>query len=170
MKTLNLTQEFSVPLAMLLRAREERYKHLDKFPELKNVSVVEEVKQDNNLHQVRHISIAESMPAVLASILPADADTLIETSDFHLDTNKHIFKVVPGGKGQPLFVIEGESEYRAKGEHSERSYVIQISSSAFLVSGVVEAAIAEIYSHSLEKDFTSIQNFITMLSENDAAN
>lgn len=167
MKTLNIKQEFQVDLPLLLRAREERYRHLDKFPELKNVTIVEEQREDNKLHQVRHISIAESMPAVLSTILPAGADTLIETSDFYLDTNRHVFRVVPGGQGQPLFVIEGESEYRAKGERaSERNYTIRISSSAFLVSGVVEAAIAEIYSHSLEKDYNSIQNFIKMLEEN----
>ncbi len=168
MKTLNVNQEFPVDLATLLRAREERYRHLDKFPELKNVTVVEEHREGNRLHQVRHISIAESMPAVLATVLPPGADTLVETSDFHLDTNRHTFRVVPGGEGQPLFVIEGESEYRAKDDgSSERTYAIKITSKAFLVSGVVETAIAEIYSHSLEKDYNSIQNFIKMLENND---
>lgn len=165
MKNLNVTQEFQADLGMLLRAREERYRHLDRFPELKNVTVVEEKQEGNRLHQVRHISIAESIPPVLSAILPPGADTLIETSDFHLDTNLHTFRLVPGGQGQPLFVIEGESTYRARGEGSERVYAIKITSTAFLVSGVVEAAIAEIYSHNLEKDFHSIQNFIKMLSE-----
>ena len=166
MKNLNVTQEFPVDLSTLLRAREERYRHLDKFPELKNVTIVKEEREGDQLHQVRHISIAESMPAVLATILPPGADTLIETSDFHLDTNRHVFKVIPGGQGQPLFSIEGESEYRSKDGSSERVYAIKISSSAFLVSGVVESAIAEIYSHSLEKDYNSILNFIKMLETN----
>lgn len=168
MKTLNVKQEFPVDLPALLRAREERYRHLDKFPELRNVTIVEEHRDGDKLHQVRHISIAESMPAVLATILPAGADTLIETSDFHVNTNRHTFRVIPGGQGQPLFVIEGESDYRAKGDGtSERTYTIRISSNAFLVSGVVETAIAEIYSHSLDKDYNSIQNFIKMLENND---
>lgn len=163
MKNLNLTQEFSVGLPALLRAREERYRHLDKFPELKNVTVAEEKREGDLLHQVRHISISASVPPVLAAILPPGADTLIETSDFHLGTNLHTFRVVPGGSGDPLFVIEGESTYRAKGDsQSERSYTIKIASGAFLVSGLVEAAIAEIYSHSLEKDYNSIQNFINL--------
>lgn len=167
MKTINITQEFTVGLDMLLKARQERYKHLDKFPELKNVTIVKEEESEGKLHQVRHISIAESMPAVLATILPAGADTLVETSDFEHSTNRHIFKVVPSGSGTPLFVIQGESEYRSKTESSsERSYVIKITSTAFLVSAVVEAAIAEIYSHSLEKDFKSIQHFIEMLETN----
>lgn len=166
MKNLNVNQEFQADLALLLRAREERYRHLDRFPELKNVTIVEEKQEGDRLHQVRHISIAESIPPVLTAILPPGADTLIETSDFHLNTNMHSFRLVPGGQGNPLFVIEGDSIYRTKGDGSERVYVIKISSSAFLVSAIVETAIAEIYSHTLEKDYHSIQNFIKMLSEN----
>lgn len=37
-----VVQQFPVPLKDLLKAREDRYKYLDKFPELKNVELLEE--------------------------------------------------------------------------------------------------------------------------------
>ncbi len=36
-----VSHKFEVPLAELLKAREERYNQLDKFPELKNVTLLE---------------------------------------------------------------------------------------------------------------------------------
>ena len=76
MKKIKVQQEFDCPLDVLLRAREERYKHLDKFPELKNVHIVSEERVDHILKQKRNISIADSMPPIIGSLLPSGADTL----------------------------------------------------------------------------------------------
>lgn len=167
MKTLDILQEFNVPLNTLLEARIQRYKHLDKFPELKNVSIVEEKQEGNTLYQVRHISIGASAPPILVQILPKGADTLVEESYFYLDTNIHKFKVVPGGGNDQLFLIEGESLYQAKDDQTSlRKYKINITSKVLFIGGAVEAAIAEIYSNSLKKDQESIKHFIELIQKN----
>ncbi|GIX42722.1 MAG: hypothetical protein KatS3mg129_2455 [Leptospiraceae bacterium] len=166
MKTIEITQEFPVPLDVLLKARQERYKHLDKFPELKNVKIIEETQNGNILHQVRHISIGASAPPILAQVLPKGADTLIEESDFYLDTNVHKFKVIPSGGNDNLFLIEGESIYEKKDENTSlRKYKIHITSKVLFIGGAIEAAIAEIYSNSLKKDQESIKHFIELLQK-----
>jgi hypothetical protein len=168
MKTIEIIQEFSVPLELLLKARQERYKHLDKFPELKNVKIINEYQTENTLHQVRHISIGASMPPILVQVLPKGADTLVEESDFFLDTNIHKFKVVPAGGNDHLFLIEGESIYEKKEENSSiRKYKINITSKVMFLGGAIEAAIAEIYTNSLKKDQESIKHFIELLQHNE---
>ncbi len=164
MKTLEITQEFPVSLETLLRARQERYKHLDKFPELKNVKIVEERQEGNQLYQTRHISIGASIPPILTQILPKGSDTLVEESVFYLDTNIHKFKVVPAGGNDSLFLIEGESIYKSKDSNTSlREYKIKITSKVLFIGGAVEVAIAEIYSNSLKKDMESIKHFIEIL-------
>lgn len=168
MKTLEITQEFNVPLNTLLEARIQRYKHLDKFPELKNVKIMEEKQDGDVLYQVRHISIAANIPPILVQILPKGADTLVEESLFYLNTNIHKFKVVPSGGNDQLFLIEGESIYEAKDDNSsQRKYKINITSKVLFIGGAVETAIAEIYSNSLKKDQESIKHFIELIQKNE---
>ncbi len=164
MKTIDIVQEFEVPLEVLLKARMERYKHLDKFPELKNVNLVEEKQEGNQIYQVRHISIGASMPPILVQVLPRGADTLIEESIFYTDTHIHKFKVVPSGGNENLFIIEGESIYEKKNDsHSQRKYKIHITSKVLFLGAAVEMAIAEIYTNSLKKDRESIEHFIELM-------
>ena len=162
---IKVDQEFDYPLATLLRAREERYKHLDKFPELKNVSIVEEERNGDILKQVRHISIAESMPAALSAVMPPDAAKLIESSEFKESENLHTFEVKPGG-GLDIFMITGVSRYyELDGDRSGRNYEIEIKSKVFLAGPMIEGAIADVYKKNLEKDKASIAHFIQILKE-----
>lgn len=170
MKKIKIQQEFEYPLETLLRAREERYKRLDKFPELKNVHTVEERREGNILKQKREISLAESMPAVLTTLLPPGADKLVETSEFNTDEHIHTFHVIPGGNNENIFKIEGVSRYyEIDAKNSGRNYELEIISKALFVSGLVENAIADIYNKNLEKDRRSILHFIQILAEEEGA-
>ncbi|MCW7463937.1 DUF2505 family protein [Leptospira limi] len=148
---------FPVPLDKLLHAREERYKHLDQFPDLKNVTLLEEKKEGNLIHQKRKVSLEGSMPAVLSAAL--NDLSLLEESTFDTTTNTHEFKIAPPGKDN-VFVIKGKSKYEASGSESKRSYDVDVISSLLFVSPIVEKAIEEIHKHSLEKDRKSIAKFL----------
>ncbi|MBI3394915.1 MAG: DUF2505 family protein [Spirochaetia bacterium] len=166
MKKVHVVQEFPHSLEVLLRAREERYKHLDKFPELKNVHTVSEERSGHILKQERHISIAESMPAAISAMMPSGSMTLIEKSEFDTNQNLHSFHVVPGGTMNSLFEVSGVSKYYAlDAERTAREYDIEVKSSAFLIGGIVENAIADLYARNLDKDYASIEGFIKMLGE-----
>ena len=163
MQKISIKQEFDCPLPVLLRARMDRYQHLDKFPELKNVSITSETRDGHILKQTREISIADSLPVVITALMPSGADTLHETSEFDLDSNLHTFQVTPGGNLDHIFLIKGVSRYyEVEGNRSGRSYELEIMSKAFLVSGLVETTIAEVYRSSLEKDRRSIAEFIRL--------
>ncbi len=164
MKKITVRQEFEYPLETLLLAREERYKHLDKFPELKNVHIIEETRENGILKQVRHIDLGESLPVAISALMPGEATVLVESSEFNEATHEHSFHVVPGGGLDNIFTVEGVSRYHALEDgKSARDYEIQIRSRAFLVGPVVEGAIAEVYSNNLNKDRQSILNFIKQL-------
>jgi len=49
---------FDYSLEEVLAARENRYKHLDKFPELQNVTLLEERREGDNIFQKRKVSLA----------------------------------------------------------------------------------------------------------------
>lgn len=162
MQKQNFKQEFNCSLETLLQARQERYKHLDKFPELKNVTIVSEERNGDVLKQVRRISVAASLPPIITSILPPGSDSLLEESEFHDETNTHDFKISPGGLA--LFMIKGQSKYVSVDEtHAARSYDIEITSDVPFIGAVVEAAITDMYRGSLEKDRDSILGFIKLL-------
>ncbi|MCB1174447.1 MAG: DUF2505 domain-containing protein [Leptospiraceae bacterium] len=161
MKKISIEQKFDTDLATLLRAREERYRHLDKFPELKNVTIVSEERQDQLLKQVRHIHLGTSIPAILIPLLPNGADTLVESSTFDQLDNTHRFEVIPDGGHDNIFKITGISRYyELEPNLSARNYEIEIKSRALFIGGGVEAAIGEIYSQNLKKDQKSIEHFI----------
>lgn len=155
-----VTHTFDVPLEKLLWAREERYKHLDKFPDLKNVQLLEEKKEGNKIFQKRKIDLAGSMPPVLASALQDPC--LIEESVFYLDNNTHEFTLTPPGK-ENVVTIKGISHYKDLGDgKSQRTYEVEVKSKLMLVGPAIEIAIEGIHKHSLEKDTQSIKKFLNL--------
>ena len=166
MQKLNIKQEFPCSLEMLLRAREERYKRLDKFPELKNVEILSEERDGSTLRQTRRISLEESLPAVLTPLLSKDAQAMNEVSEFDLEKNLHTFTITPGGGMEHIFTIRGTSRYYALDDsRAAREYDLGIESKAFLVGVAVEIAIAGVYRQTLDKDQKSITGFVKMLAE-----
>ncbi|AAS72262.1 hypothetical protein LIL_20296 [Leptospira interrogans serovar Linhai str. 56609] len=153
-----VVQQFPVPLQNLLKAREDRYKYLDKFPELKNVELIEEKKEGNLVYQKRKVKLAESMPKVLATLL--SDPSLLENSTFNLETNTHEFTLAPPGN-ENILKISGVSVYKELGpDKSERSYDVEVKSGVFLMGAAIEAVIEEVHKHSLEKDRNSISEFL----------
>lgn len=153
-----ITQAFDYPLAQLLAAREDRYKYLDKFPDLKNVTLLEEKKEGDKIFQKRSVSLARSIPQVLQPVL---GDTgLYEESVFYISTNTHEFLFYPPNN-KNVVTITGKSVYSELSESkSQRVYQCEVKSTVFMISGIIEAAIEEIHKHSLEKDKNSILNFL----------
>jgi hypothetical protein len=163
MKTLQIHQEMGVRLSELLEARDERYRHLDKFPELKNVKIVDEERNGDLLSQTRHIHLTESLPPALSVLIPGGTLILIEKSVFNSADNTHTFEIIPGPGIDHLFRINGISRYSEAGETtSVRDYDIKVESTVFLAGGLIENTIAEIYKNNLERDRKSILDFIEM--------
>ncbi|MCB1192495.1 MAG: DUF2505 family protein [Leptospiraceae bacterium] len=159
-----VTHTFNFPLSELLRAREDRYKNLDKFPDLRNVTLVEERKEGKNIFQKRKIGMSANLPPVLSAML--EEAVLIEESVFDTETNTHSFKLFPPGN-EKIVMIKGNSVYKAISDtSSERVYDVNIKSEVFLVSGVIETTIESFHKLSLEKDKNSILKF---LSENSSS-
>lgn len=153
-----VTHKFNVSLSDLLKAREDRYKHLDKFPDLKNVTLLEEKKEGKMIFQKRKVSLASSLPAVITTLLE-DA-SLLEESSFDTESNTHEFKIFPP-KNPNVVTISGKSIYRTTSDgFSERAYDVEVKSGILFVGTVIEKAIEEIHKHSLEKDKNSIQKFL----------
>ncbi|WCL47651.1 DUF2505 family protein [Leptospira sp. GIMC2001] len=155
-----VTQNFEVPLNQLLQAREDRYKHLDKFPDLKNVTLIEEKRDGNKIFQKRKIDLGASLPPILATALSEPC--LMEDSIFYTDTNTHEFKLYPPEK-ENVVTITGTSVYKATDDSkSERSYDVEVKSKVLFIAPAIELAIEGIHKHSLEKDMASIRKFLEL--------
>lgn len=155
-----VVQKFEVSLEKLLQAREDRYKNLDQFPDLKNVSLIEEKREGNQVIQKRKIDIGASMPPVLATALSEPC--LMEDSVFYTDTNIHEFKLYPPNK-ENVVTISGISHYNSIDENnSERTYDVTVKSKLLLIAPAVEMAIEGFHKHSLEKDMASIRKFLNL--------
>jgi len=166
MKTIQIQQEFDVSLDELLLAREERYAHLDRFPELKNTKIVRDEEQGETRTQERHILLTESLPAVVHEIVPTETLSLVEHSVFNNKDHTHTFQIKPGPGLEYLFLIKGVSKYVADGENrSIRTYEATVESGVFLAGGIIEATISDLYKNSLENDRKSIVEFLKMRRE-----
>lgn len=160
-----VTHKFNYPLSDLLAAREDRYKHLDRFPDLKNITLIDERKEGNKIFQKRKISLVGSLPPVMANMLEEAA--LLEESVFDTETNTHDFKLFL--QKMKVVTIKGTSLYsETSSSTSQRSYEVEVKSSVFIVGGLIETAIEEIHKHSLEKDKNSILKFLQDKTETNA--
>lgn len=156
----SVTHTFEVPLEDLLKAREDRYKNLDKFPDLKNIEMLEEKKVGDILHQKRKVHLGASMPQVLATAL--GDPSLMEESTFDLKSLVHEFRMYPPNK-ENVVQIRGKSLYATLSpKESKRSYDIEIKSEVLFVSGLIEKAVEEIHRHTLEKDKASLRKFLNL--------
>ena len=150
-----------------MRAREDRYKHPERFPELKHVKVVSDTWEGHIHKQERHISILGGMPAVLLPLLPGGDTTMVEWSEFDTQTNQHTFRIIPKGMlAGDIFTIDGISNYFSLDNgNSARSYDIKIESGVFLAGSLIETTLSELYVQNAERDRNSIVEFIQSTEE-----
>lgn len=149
-----------------MRAREDRYKHSERFPELKNIKIIKQTWEGDLHKQERHLSILGGLPAVLQALMPGGDTVLVEKSVFDNGSNRHTFQITPSGMTAQLFTIDGISNYFSlDAGNSARNYEIKIHSGVFLAGGIIESALAELYQQNSEKDKNSILEFIKFQTE-----
>lgn len=159
-----LEQEFDFPLDKLLRAREDRVKHLDEFPDFEHVHIEEDVTEGKIRRVRRAISMSAKLPAAVQSVMPS-LSNMEEVSTFDLDEHVHEFVMNPRGRDD-VFQMKGVSKYGELPEgRSYRSYEIEVTSRMFLVGPLVERAIANIHQNNLVKDKASLEKFIRLYGD-----
>ena len=154
MKQLSFSQDFDCPLEFLLELRQERYKNPERYPELKDIQIISEKQEGAKIYQEKHISLSAKLPEGIAAFWPSSLEKLSEKSTFDTEQQIHEFEVFPEGQGDsPFFHMKGKSEYKTLGPtRCQRKYEIEVESKAFLIGGLVENLIADIYVKNLEKD------------------
>ena len=175
MKQLSFSQDFDCSLEFLLKLRQERYQNPERYPELKNVRVISEKEEGTKIHQVRQISLGASLPESISAFWPSALKKFSEKSIFDTESQTHNFEISPEDQSNShFFHIKGESEYKTLGPmRCQRQYEIELRSKAFLISGLIETFLADLYEKNLEKDRQSILKAIassTLDRENKESN
>ncbi len=167
MKTVSIEQTFECSLEALLSLRKERYEHPQRYPELGNVTLLSEKCEGTKDYQVRRISLGKELPEILSTLLPQSLSSLIDKSVFDSETQIHLFSVFPENEGlRKVFSVEGKSKYSSlEKDLCQRIYQIGIVSKLFIVAGMIETSLAEVYRSTLEKDKKSIQKFFELKNQ-----
>ena len=158
MKQLSLSQDFDCPLELLLKLRQERYQNPERYPELKNIRVISEEREGTKLHQVRQISLSASLPESVSAFWPSSLEKFSEKSIFDTEKQTHDFEVSPADQNSlHFFHIKGRSQYKTLGTmQCQRQYEVEVTSKAFLIGGLIETFLADLYTKNLEKDRQNI--------------
>ncbi len=157
MKTLQFQQEFDCSLENLLRYWRDNYE-LPKqtaFP----IRLLSERQEDELLHREREIDVSAYIPSAVRLFLDSNPDSslILETSQFHKQSNLYSFTMNPKNKNKALFFIQGEVQYDAvDAGKSRRSYHLSIESGVPLLAGVIEAGLYDAYKKTAQKEYSFI--------------
>ena len=168
MVTTRYKHVFDAPLEKVNEAREKRFEHPDKFPDLKKVKVLEEKKEGKILKKKQYIEISSAIPKQARKFLPVDVLNCIDESVYDLEKNTHHWSVT-SAKHKKIFKIDGDSEYVEFEEDgrvkTKREYKISIKVNIPLFAKVAEQAILTTYVKNMKKDCESIKKMLRMMDK-----
>lgn len=149
-------------------AREKRFEHPEKFPEMKHQKVIEKREEGNKLFQKREIELSASIPKALQRVLSEEMMKCIDDSVYDLETGIHTWSVKSMTKNS-IFKCTGYSKYtefETGGETKTRRLLeIEVKVNLPVIGSLAEQVIMEAYKKSLMKDNESIAEMVKMMKD-----
>lgn len=163
---IQLKQAFDAPVDMVLRARDERFDHLDKIPGLKPRKILERRDTETGYFTRRAFEAGENaVPGAIKKMLSPNMFKFIEHLTFDKATNTMKWHMESGAQKENL-TWKGVTQFIDKGDgRSERILDCTISVKAPLIGGQLEKAIAAGFKKSMEKDQQTIAAMIELISK-----
>lgn len=161
-----LTQVFDAPVPMVLRARDERFDHMDKIPGLKPRNILERKDTATGWQSRRAFEAGENaVPNAVKKMLSPDMFSFVEHLAFDSATNTMTWRMEPAAQKDNL-TWKGVSRFvdRADGK-SERIIDCTVKVKAPIIGGQLEKAIASGFKKSMEKDHATIQAMIDLMKK-----
>ena len=161
MKELKFEQKFDYSLESVLKLREYRYKNPKDYKGIAKVSIESETKEGTKTHFIRKIKIS-NLPDFIPKNISSQLTFILEESTFDNANNTHTLELKPAEKLSKFFSLKSSSSYISLDENTcKRNYEVEIESKVFLLSSVIETAIAEYYTKSIEEDYKTLNKTLS---------
>lgn len=145
-------QEFSYPLSRVIAARARRYESLEHQDAIKGQRILRH-DTDGDLETIhRELTLGSGIPEMVRKLVPENLLQMEERVVYDRARNSSEFSMqnphLPG-----KFAIVGKSAYFSSGPAScYREYQVSVTVNYPLIGGMLEAAIAQNFQSSMEKD------------------
>lgn len=162
---ISMKQSFEAPLDIVLRAREERFDHIEKIDGMKKPAIKERIEDTNKIVTKREFNIAlDKTPASIKKMLAPDVFKFVETAIWDKSSNSLRWEMIPRAQKDRL-EWKGETKYFANGDKSERAIECNIRVRVPIIGDAIERMIAEGFKKSQQKDFNSIAAMSKLIIE-----
>ncbi|HRP70701.1 MAG TPA: DUF2505 domain-containing protein [Turneriella sp.] len=159
-QSFTLTQKFAASREHVLAARERRFEDLSKHDGVKKQEILSETHEGAVKITKRAFSLADKVPDMVKSMMPAGFLNLTETARFDTETKTNRFDVTYE-QNPDRMQIKGETKYIDEGENSSRrEYNITVKVNIPLVGSLLEIQIASSFKKGIEKDYQNIQDIL----------
>jgi hypothetical protein len=161
-----LKQVFDAPVDIVLRARDERFAHIEKIPGLKPRDILERKETATGWQTRRAFEAGENaVPGAVKRMLSPDMFKFVEHLTFDAAAKTMTWHMEPAAQKDNL-TWKGVSRFvdRADGK-SERIIDCTVRVKAPIIGGQLEKAIASGFKKSMEKDHATIQAMIALINK-----
>ncbi len=157
-----MTQEFDAPLDIVLRAKDERYDHIDRIDGLKKLNFTEVDEDDKTVKTTRPFDVDMSKtPAAVRKMLPPDMFSFVETAVW--DKEKKQVEWEMKSKAKKKLVWKGITSYKSKGGKTERNIDCTIKVKVPFIGDAIEKTMASGFKKSMEKEFRTIDRMAQLI-------
>ena len=156
--------EFDATADVVWEAREKRFEHPERFPELQKQELIDRKEEGDIIKQKRKIELSASIPKALRTILPSEMMKCIDESVYDMKKGTHHFVVKPNFKSD-VFVCKGYSKYTETNGKTKRYIELEVKVKVPIVGKMAEEVILESYKKNVLRDNESMKEMIAMMKK-----
>lgn len=162
-----IIQEIDAPLEVTLRAKDERYNHLDKIEGLKKLDYKSVKEDDAKITTTRDFEISmDKTPPPIRKMIPEELFKFVEEGTWHKKENKQEWEMVSAAKGKITW--KGVTTYKSKGDSTEREILCTIKVKVPFIGDGIEKQMAAGFKKSQEKDLKTLVAMTQLIKDGKA--
>jgi hypothetical protein len=159
---LKIVHTFDAPVDLVMRARDERFNHIDKIPGLKKPDIVERIETGDTVSTRREFQADTNVPGPVKKMLSEEMFHFTEIMTLHKNENRLEWNIVPKAQ-QDKLVWKGVSRYIEKNGKTERVIESVVKVKIPFIGDVMEKTIASGFKSSMDKDHKTISAMIDLI-------
>jgi hypothetical protein len=159
---LKVVHTFDAPVDVVMRARDERFNHIDKIPGLKKPDITERKETGDTVTTRREFKADADVPGPVKKMLSAEMFHFTEIMTLYKSENKLEWNIVPKAQ-QDKLLWKGVSRYTDKGGKTERVIDAVVKVKIPFIGDLMEKTIASGFKSSMDKDHKTISAMIDLI-------
>lgn len=159
-----IVQEINAPLEVVLRAKDERYDHIDKIDGLKKLDYKSRNEDDAKITTSRDFEISmNKTPPPIRKMIPEELFKFVEEGTWSKKENRQDWEMVSAAKGKITW--KGSTSYKAKGDATEREILCTIKVKVPFIGDGIEKQMAAGFKKSQEKDLKTLEAMVQLIKD-----